>query len=268
MARALGVEGLAGAFAWTMAALFAATALMFAVHASLWFAFWALVVVAVAAAPFALRRSLGFSSWSLGVLALGAVAGISLWWVSGYDGDAFFHLAREQKLLALRLALAALGGRVQGRRAAPGLRIPALACGDRADRPAGRRRPGRGRAARAHGPAAALVRADLRGGRDALPLSLGRRRVGGGAVRAPGPGAWSRRRVHVARAPGDGLARAAAAGAARAGVRLRASAVCAAARLDRGRLDGDGSRPPEPLGARRGRASRIPDRARRARRAA
>ena len=100
VARALGVEGLAGAFAWTMAALFAATALMFAVHASLWFAFWALVVVAVAAAPFALRRSLRFSSWSLGVLALGAVAGISLWWVSGYDGDAFFHLAREQKLLA------------------------------------------------------------------------------------------------------------------------------------------------------------------------
>ena len=31
---------------------------------------------------------------------LGAAAGISLWWVSRYDGDAFFHLAREQKLLA------------------------------------------------------------------------------------------------------------------------------------------------------------------------
>jgi len=35
------------------------------------------------------------------VLGLGAVAGISLWWISGYDGDAFFHLAREQKLLGL-----------------------------------------------------------------------------------------------------------------------------------------------------------------------
>src|SRR6185503_17424812 len=31
----------------------------------------------------------------------GLAAGISLWWVSRYDGDAFFHLARVQKLLAL-----------------------------------------------------------------------------------------------------------------------------------------------------------------------
>jgi len=59
-----------------------------------------LVAVAVVAAPFAARRAGGISAWSLGVLGLGAIAGISLWWVSGYDGDAFFHLARVQKLLA------------------------------------------------------------------------------------------------------------------------------------------------------------------------
>jgi hypothetical protein len=101
VARALGVRGLSGALAWTMAALFGATALMFALHSSLWLALAVLIAVAVAAVPFAARRPAGASAWSLGVLGLGAVAGISLWWVSGYDGDAFFHLAREQKLLGL-----------------------------------------------------------------------------------------------------------------------------------------------------------------------
>jgi len=101
VARAFGVRGLSGAFAWTMAALFGATALMFALHSSLWLALGVLIAVAVVALPFAAGRSAGGSDWSLAVLGLGAVAGISLWWVSGYDGDAFFHLAREQKLLGL-----------------------------------------------------------------------------------------------------------------------------------------------------------------------
>jgi hypothetical protein len=100
VARALGLRGLAPAFAWTMGALFLATAVMFLVHSSLWLAMALLLGVAVAAAPFAARRAGGISAWSLGVLGLGAAAGISLWWVSGYDGDAFFHLARVQKLLA------------------------------------------------------------------------------------------------------------------------------------------------------------------------
>jgi hypothetical protein len=101
VARAFGLRGLSAAFAWTMAALFGATALMFALHSSLWLALGVLIVVAVVALPFAAGRSAGGSDWSLAVLGLGAVAGISLWWVSGYDGDAFFHLAREQKLLGL-----------------------------------------------------------------------------------------------------------------------------------------------------------------------
>lgn len=101
VARALGARGLSAAFAWTMAALFAATALTFALHSSLWLVLGVLIVVAVVAVPFAAGREAGVSGWGLGVLGLGAVAGISLWWVSGYDGDAFFHLAREQKLLGL-----------------------------------------------------------------------------------------------------------------------------------------------------------------------
>jgi hypothetical protein len=100
VSRALGVSGFAAVLAWSMTALFGATAVMFAVHGSLWLALILLVVVVVAALPFALRQRDEPSPWRAGVLLLGIAAGISLWWVSRYDGDAFFHLARVQKLLA------------------------------------------------------------------------------------------------------------------------------------------------------------------------
>jgi hypothetical protein len=95
------VRGFAGALAWTLAILGGATAIMFAVHSSLWLVLVLLLVAALAAAPFAARRKGGSSFWTVGMIVLGLVAGISLWWVSRYDGDAFFHLARVQKLLAL-----------------------------------------------------------------------------------------------------------------------------------------------------------------------
>jgi hypothetical protein len=101
LSRALGVRGFAGALAWAMAILFGATAVMFAVHASLWLTLVLLLVAALAAAPFAARRKGGSSLWTGWMIVIGLVAGITLWWVSGYDGDAFFHLARVQKLLAL-----------------------------------------------------------------------------------------------------------------------------------------------------------------------
>jgi len=100
ISRALGVNGLAATLAWAMTALFGATAVMFAVHGSLWLALILLVVLTGAAVPFALRRPGESSPWRAGVVVLGIAAGISLWWVSRYDGDAFFHLARVQKLLA------------------------------------------------------------------------------------------------------------------------------------------------------------------------
>ena len=101
LSRALGVRGFSGALAWTMAILFGATALTFAVHASLWLTLVLLLVAAFAAAPFAARRKGVSSVWTFWMIVAGLVAGITLWWVSGYDGDAFFHLARVQKLLAL-----------------------------------------------------------------------------------------------------------------------------------------------------------------------
>ena len=101
VARALGLEGLAPAFAWSLAALFGALALMFALHASLWLALALLAAVALTAAPFALRRPrVRVPPWTLGVLAFGIVAGITLWWVASFGGDAIFHLARVRKLLA------------------------------------------------------------------------------------------------------------------------------------------------------------------------
>ena len=100
VARALGVHGVAAMFTWTMGALFFATTAMFALHASLWLTLVLLGLVAAAALPFAARRSAELSSWSVAMLVLGFAVGISLWWVSRYDGDAFFHLARVQKLLA------------------------------------------------------------------------------------------------------------------------------------------------------------------------
>jgi hypothetical protein len=99
VSRALGLDGLSPVLVWSLAALFAGMALMFAVHSSIWLAFGVLVAVTVAAAPFAARRSAPrLAPWTLGVLALGLVAGITLWWVAAYGGDSFFHLGRIRKL--------------------------------------------------------------------------------------------------------------------------------------------------------------------------
>ena len=262
VARALGLGGLAPAFAWSMGALFCATAVMFAVHSSLWLALALLVVVAVVAA--ALCGCAAPAGWRPGASACSRSAsspesrsGGS----RGYDGDAFFHLAREQKLLGFdSLSLRSVdefrdGGLHPGyafplwhaavaivaRLAGVGPASVVLHAADRA--------------------AAALVPAHLRGRPRALPLALGRRRDGGRAIRAPRARPRARRRVHLARAPGDCLAGAAAAGAAGTGLRLRPRPLLAPRRLDRGRLDGDVARPPEPLGARRRWARRLPARA-------
>ena len=78
VSRALGMRGFAGAVAWTMAALFVASALMFAVHSSLWLVLGLLLVIAIAAVPFAARQKGGVSFWTIWMLGLGLVAGISL----------------------------------------------------------------------------------------------------------------------------------------------------------------------------------------------
>jgi hypothetical protein len=100
VARALALDGLAPAFVWTLAALFGGLTIMFTVHGSLWLAIAVMGAVGLCAAPFAFRRpGVRIPAWSLGVLALGIVAGITLWWVAAWGGDAFFHLARVRKLV-------------------------------------------------------------------------------------------------------------------------------------------------------------------------
>jgi hypothetical protein len=100
IARALGLEGTAPAFVWSLAALFAGMAVMFAVNGSIWLAAAVMGGAGLVAAPFAVRR--GFprvSAWTFGVLALGLAAGIAYWWVASYGGDSFFHLGRVRKLV-------------------------------------------------------------------------------------------------------------------------------------------------------------------------
>ncbi|TML51682.1 MAG: hypothetical protein E6G15_12215, partial [Actinobacteria bacterium] len=100
IARALGLHGLAPAFVWSLAVLFAGMALMFAFHGSLWLAFAVMFGAGACALPFALRQPWSRARLSsLGVLALGAAAGISLWSAAAFGGDAFFHIGRIRKLL-------------------------------------------------------------------------------------------------------------------------------------------------------------------------
>jgi 6-pyruvoyl-tetrahydropterin synthase-like protein len=100
LARALRLYGLAPAFVASLTALFAGMAIMFAVHGSLWLAFAVMFGAGACAIPFALRQSGSrISAWSLGVGAFGLAAGISLWSVAAFGGDAFFHIGRVRKLV-------------------------------------------------------------------------------------------------------------------------------------------------------------------------
>jgi len=100
IARALGLEGAAPAFTWSLAALFLGMAVMFAVNGSIVLAAAVMGAAGLAAAPFAFRgEAPRVSVWTVGVLALGLAAGIAMWWVAAYGGDSFFHLGRVRKLV-------------------------------------------------------------------------------------------------------------------------------------------------------------------------
>jgi hypothetical protein len=112
IAGALRLPGLSPALAWSLGALFVASAVMFAVHSALWLALVLLLVIgAVAlAAPrpaAAAGRAEDEESWpsnnlllGLGVALAGVGFGIALWFLMGHltGGDDFFHLARVRKL--------------------------------------------------------------------------------------------------------------------------------------------------------------------------
>ncbi len=102
VARALGRPSVSATLGWTLTAIVAAGAVMFAVGGSLDLALGLYAAVGAAALLVVVRRA----TWvrrrrPAGAVLLGIVLGALLWHVAGtLDGDALFHLARVRKLLA------------------------------------------------------------------------------------------------------------------------------------------------------------------------
>jgi hypothetical protein len=93
-------RSVSGVVAWTMAAVFAAWAVVFAVHADIRLAV-AVLAVALVAAAVARRWVRGVPRFPGSTLAVGVVLGWFLWHVAGaIVGDGLFHEGRVRKLLA------------------------------------------------------------------------------------------------------------------------------------------------------------------------
>jgi hypothetical protein len=100
VARALGRNGPAEAFAWSVTLVAAALALTFAVHASLDLTLALVLAAGAVALPFTWRRRREPVSRASGLIALAGVGlGAALWGIEGLvKGDALFHLGRIRKL--------------------------------------------------------------------------------------------------------------------------------------------------------------------------
>jgi hypothetical protein len=113
IARALGERGPSSTLGWSLAGVFAATAVMFAVHGSLRLGLILYAVVGAVALVFSVRSTDGLRRgpspllarlWALApgtgfILVLGIAFAIALWHLaSPLSGDALFHLARVRKL--------------------------------------------------------------------------------------------------------------------------------------------------------------------------
>ena len=100
VARALARPSVAASLAWSLAGIFAAGAIMFAVHGSLDLALGLYAAIGAVALVVVGRQATGVSrSRPVGIVVLGVVLGALLWSVAGtLDGDALFHLARVRKL--------------------------------------------------------------------------------------------------------------------------------------------------------------------------
>lgn len=101
IARALGRRGASATLAWTLAAVFCALAITFAVHGSLELTLGIELALGAVALPFSRRRPRRPRARGLVALA-GLAFGGALWFVCGpVGGDGLFHLARVRKLDAL-----------------------------------------------------------------------------------------------------------------------------------------------------------------------
>ena len=105
LARAFGIRLVSAALAFGLAAIFAAWAVVFAVHAPAGLALWLLAAIGVAALFARFRRPGPPAQHRLPrayALLVGIVVGIALWHVAGVPyGDELFHIARVRKLVDL-----------------------------------------------------------------------------------------------------------------------------------------------------------------------
>ena len=226
-----GQRSVSATLAWSLALVFGALAVTFAVGSSLTLTLVLLLAAGLVSIPFALRaprpeRIPG----RRGVFAAGAVLGLLLWHVAGEHRRrrALPPRARPEAR-RVRLALARGRQRVRGRRPPSRLRVPALA---RLPRPRREGRLPRSRRGRR-----CTRRRCWRRWRCSSRTRPAGRSSGGSARRSPsscgagrrdGARARPRRRLHGARAAGDGLAPDPAARRARAGARLRRDGRAAA----------------------------------------
>ena len=100
VARALGVRSVSATLAWSLALIFGALAVTFAVGSSLSLTLLLLLAVGIAALRFARNapraERIPGRRW---VFLSGALLGLMLWHVAGnIGGDGLFHLARVRKL--------------------------------------------------------------------------------------------------------------------------------------------------------------------------
>lgn len=104
VARAVGTRSASAVLAWALAAIFAAWAVVFAVHGGVALALWLLLAIGVVALLAGGRRRVRVGRPRGRALAFtgGIALGIALWHVAGVlSGDALFHLARVRKLVDL-----------------------------------------------------------------------------------------------------------------------------------------------------------------------
>ncbi len=112
VARAIGLRGVSVTLAWSLALIFGALAVTFAIGAGLGVTLVLLLASGLVAAPFAIRaRPERAPSGRWKVAAAGGLLGLLLWHVAGaVGGDGLFHLARVRKLVDFGdLSLKAVG---------------------------------------------------------------------------------------------------------------------------------------------------------------
>ena len=178
IARGLRLRGASATVAWSLGALAPSLLIVFVVHSSIWLALVVLAVIAVVALPFALRVVSGPTPLEhpRRLARRSRLRDRALARRRPHRGGRVLPSRPGEEARRAGRAAHPLGRRVCRRRAAPRLRLPALARVRRPREQAGRSRPDPGHAPRAERDGARRLRRRLRGRARALPVGrCGRR---------------------------------------------------------------------------------------------